>query len=80
MFTVVSYRHNYQYCTTNSYKIRVYDYYHNWILNVWEGIVIYHVVGPYFLNPKFNEQVFHRFICEDWQRVIQHAPKDIKIE
>lgn len=72
-------RHNYHYYSTeNLHKTFVNNYQHRWSLNVWGGIVNNYVVGPYFFNRKLTGQEFHRFLREDFPRLIEDLPDEVK--
>ena len=51
---------------------------HQWSVNVWFGIVGYHIVGPYFIDERLNGRKYGRFLRHTLPVLMEDLPLNLR--
>ncbi|XP_026830318.1 uncharacterized protein LOC113563195, partial [Ooceraea biroi] len=62
----------------NPHAIRQGAFQYRWTINVWAGVIGDRVIGPYFLPPRLNGQVYAAFLENQLPLLLEDVPLDVR--
>lgn len=76
---VVNYHNLHVWAHENPHTIRPANFQNEFSCNVWVGLMGNQICGPHFLPPRLNGVLFHQFLEEDLEDLLEDVPLNQRI-
>lgn len=75
---ILNYHNNHQWSDENPHAINNSRHQHQFSCNVWAGILGDYLIGPFFLPPILNGQVYRNFLEGDLPGLLEEIPLEVR--